>query len=31
VYGKEERDAHDDAEAHTSRVERLVVREITFA
>jgi EthD domain len=31
VYGKEDRDAHDDAEAHTSRVERLVVREITFA
>jgi hypothetical protein len=30
VYGKEDRDAHDDAEAHTSRVERLVVREIKY-
>lgn len=31
VYGKEDRDAHDDADAHTSKVQRLVVREITYA
>lgn len=30
VYGKSDRDAHDDADANTSRVERLVVREITY-
>ena len=30
VYGKEDRDAHEDAESNTSRVERLVVREIKY-
>jgi hypothetical protein len=31
VYGKATRDAHDDADANTIRVEILAVREITYA
>lgn len=30
VYGRSDREAHEDADANTSRVERLVVREITY-
>lgn len=30
VYGRTDRDAHEDADANTSLVERLVVREIPF-
>ena len=30
VYGKSDREAHEDADSNTSKVERLVVREITF-
>ena len=30
VYGKEERDAHDDSVANTGRIQRLVVKEITY-
>jgi uncharacterized protein (TIGR02118 family) len=30
VYGKEDRDAHEDADSNTSRVQRLVVREIKY-
>ncbi len=29
VYGKSDREAHEDADSNTSQVERLVVREIT--
>ena len=30
IYGKEDRPAHDDFAAHTSRVQRLIVDEIDF-
>ncbi len=30
VYGKENRDAHEDSVSNTGRIQRLVVKEITF-
>jgi hypothetical protein len=30
VYGRDDREEHEDFVAHTSRAERLIVREITF-
>jgi hypothetical protein len=30
VYGRENREAHDDFVAHTSRCQRLIVKEISF-
>jgi hypothetical protein len=30
VYGKESRDAHEDSVSNTGRIQRMVVKEITF-